>query len=371
MEGVQAAIDEFNSRTGGDLRSARELFQDWAVAVYLDDEDSDLWDIKAVDFGDPAYTSWTIDLANENFWDDRGIYKGALPQAKWDRLKNKVDQSALPFGVAYEKFRNPGPTFSFEFSGDPTSQVPPHSGDTHWYAGYASQSEHVLGVDTDGDVTSLDFWTWHFIEEGWDYGFVEALVGGEWVTVPLVDDNGETVTTDSDPHGNNTEGNGLTGTSGGEYFVNDPEYIHLTAELPENTTDVRFRYSTDAAYLDTGWFVDDVMVDGNPATVAPEGDGWFETTGTQENEWVVQLLATCDLTPGEDSDGEIVDEAGNYVYRFVGDEASASGFDTTCANGTKGDVTVVISNMTDGDLTVLDADYDFRLVGSGKAKGKN
>jgi hypothetical protein len=370
MEGVQAAIDAFNTETGADLRSVEEIFQDWAVAVYLDDEESELWDIKAVDFGDPAYTSWTIDLANESFWDDRGIYKGALPQAKWDRLKNKVDQTALPFGLAYERFRNPGPTFSFDFAGDPTTQVAPHSGDTHWYAGYASQSEHVLGVETDGDVESLDFWSWAFIEEGWDYGYVEALVDGTWQTVPLVNDAGETVTTNEDPHGNNTEGNGLTGTSGGEYFVDDPEYVHLTAQLPEGTTDVRFRYSTDAAYLDTGWFVDDVMVDGGPATVAPEGDGWFETTGTQENEWAVQLIATCDLTPGEDSEGEIVDEAGNHVYRYVGDEFSASGFDTKCANGAKGDVTVVISNMPDGDLTVLDADYDFRLVGGGKAEGK-
>jgi hypothetical protein len=185
-----------------------------------------------------------------------------------------------------------------------------------------------------------------------------------------VNDAGETVTTNDDPHGNNTEGNGLTGTSGGEYFVDDPEYVHLTAQLPEGTTDVQFRYSTDAAYLDTGWFVDDVMVDGSAATVAPDGDGWFETTGTQDNEWAVQLISTCDLTPGTDSEGEVTDDAGNYVYRFVGDEFSESGFDTTCANGTKADVTVVISNMPSGDLTVLDADYDFRLVGAGKAKGK-
>ena len=116
-------------------------------------------------------------------------------------------------------------------------------------------------------MTSLDFWTWHFIEEGWDFGFVEALVDGEWVTVPLVDDSGTVVTTNDDPHGNNTEGNGITGTSGGEYFVDEPQYVHYTAQLPAGATDVRFRYSTDAAYLDTGWFVDDVMVNGAPATL--------------------------------------------------------------------------------------------------------
>jgi hypothetical protein len=33
--------------------------------------------------------------------------------------------------------------------------------------------------------------------------------------------------------------------------VDEPTYIHLSGELPVGTTDVRFRYSTDAAYLDT------------------------------------------------------------------------------------------------------------------------
>ena len=370
MAGVQAAIDAWTAETGVDLRPVEELFQDWAVAVYLDDERSDRWDVGAVDFGDPASTRWTIDIANESFWDDRGIYRGSLPDAKWDRLRNRLDRTALPFGLAYERYRNPGPTFSVEFSGDPRTQVAPHGGDTHWYAGYASQSEHVLGVDTDGDVQTLDFWTWHVIEEGWDYGFVEALVDGAWQTVPLVDDSDREVTTDADPHGNNAEGNGLTGTSGGAYAVDAPRYVHLTAQLPADTTDVRFRYSTDAAYLDTGWFVDDVVADGTPADVSPQGTSWFETSGTQENEWAVQLVAACDLTPGSESPGELVDDAGNHVYRFVGDELSQRGFDTSCANGTKRDVTVAVSNMPDGDLTVLDADYDLRVVGAGKGRDR-
>ena len=150
--------------------------------------------------------------------------------------------------------------------GDDTTVIAPHTGDTHWYGGYESLDDNILDVDyTSGDT--IDFWTWYFIEEGWDYGFVEALVDGQWVTVPLVDDADTEVTTDTNPHDNNEEGNGLTGTSGGAYFVDDPVYIHLTGSLPEGTTDVQFRYSTDAAYLDTGWFVDDVQIDGDPVAV--------------------------------------------------------------------------------------------------------
>ena len=369
MIGVQNAIDTFNAETGAQLRSAEELFQDWAVAVYLDDEASPRFDIKAVDFGDPAFTTWTIDIADELFWGGRGSNQGAQPAPKWERRANGQVPTAVPFGLHVERFRNPGPNVTMTFAGDDISQVAPHSDPTHWYAGYESQSDHILDVDVTGPVTSLDFWTWHFIEEGWDFGFVEALVDGEWVTVPLVDDSGTVVTTNDDPHGNNTEGNGITGTSGGEYFVDDPVYVHYTAQLPAGATDVRFRYSTDAAYLDTGWFVDDVMVNGASATLLSSSGDWFETTGVQENNWTVQVVANCDLTPGVTSPFEIVDGAGNFVYRLEGDQITQA-FDTKCANGPNRDFAVLISNLPTGDLTVLDADYTLGVSNTGNGKGR-
>lgn len=369
MAGVQAAIDEFNAATGGSLRTAEELYEDWAVAVYLDDEDSERFDIKAVDFGDPASTSWTIDIADDQFWDGRGSNQGAQPEAKWDRRKNGQADTALPYGIQIERFRNPGPTVDVSLDGDDTTQIAPHTGDTHWYGGYESQADNILDVDVaDGSASTLDFWSWNFIEEGWDYGFVEALVGGEWVTVPLTDDSGAVVTTDDDPHGNNTEGNGLTGTSGGEYFVDEPEYVHLSAELPAGTTDVRFRYSTDAAYLDTGWFVDDVTVDGEAVTLSSADGEWIETTGLQDNNWTLQVIASCDLTPGVESDYEIVDEAGNHVYRLEGDDITMSGLDTSCAKGKNRDFATLVSNLPTGDLDTLDAGYELTVTNTGNGR---
>jgi hypothetical protein len=370
MEGVQAAIDAYNATvpgTANDLRSAEELFKDWAIAIKLDDEGSNLWDFRNIDFGDEAFTDWTVDIANDAYWNRRGQYIGRMPEARWENNKKVPPQSALPFGVSYETFRNLGRELEISFEGSPTERVAPHTGDTHWWGGAESQNENILDVDSavaPGDV--VDFWTWYFIEDGWDYGYAEALVNGEWVTVPLYEYGTTTeVTTDTNPHDNNTEGNGLTGTSGGAYFVDDPEYIHLqTGPLPAGTTDVRFRYSTDAAYLDTGFFVDDVMIDGVAATLSSEPGNWILTNGIQENNWVVQLLSPCDLTPGTTSEGEIVDNSGNFVYRFEGDSIHVDGFDTTCLRGTKGSVTAVISNLTSGDIQVLDADYVFRLLGS-------
>jgi hypothetical protein len=367
MVGVQNAIDEFNAETGSDLRSAEDLFKDWAIAVYLDDEGSDLFDISNVDFGEDS-GNWTIQLANDLFFGGRGQYKGATPNAYFLHNKDVPQQIALPFGTSYETFRNPGPTFKVSLDGADTARVAPHTGDTHWYANYESQSDNILEVDAavaGGDT--VDFWTWYFIEEGWDYGFVEALVGTEWVTVPLVDDVGTEVTTDDNPHDNNTEGNGLTGTSGGTYFVDDPVYVHLSAAIPAGATDVRFRYSTDAAYLDTGWFVDDVSVNGSATTVSSAEGEWFETTGLQDNNWILQIVSPCDLTPGTTSTGETQDEAG-FVYRFEGDNIQQAGFSTKCLNSTKASLTAVISNLPTGDLTFLDADYTFRLTNTGNKK---
>ena len=364
VEGIQNAIDTFNAMTGSELRSVEDLFKDWAVAVYLDYEGSEPFDFSNLDFGDPATTVWTAELGNDIFFGGRGQYNGAMPPSRWEHNKHVPTQTALPFGVSYETFRNPGPTFRVSLDGEDTTVIAPHTGDTHWYANYESQNDNILNVDSpvSGGQT-VDFWTWYFIEEGWDFGFVEALVGGQWVTIPLVDDAGVEVTTDEDPHDNNEEGNGLTGTSGGAYFVDDPEYIHLTGTLPAGTTDLRFRYSTDAAYLDTGWFVDDVNVNGAAATLTSEAGNWFETSGEQDNNWVLQIVAPCDLTPGVDSPGELEDVAG-FIYRLEGDAISGD-FSTRCMRGSQDSVLVVVSNMPTGDLTYLDADYEFRLVNTG------
>ncbi|HEY0775796.1 MAG TPA: hypothetical protein VGD51_17050, partial [Nocardioidaceae bacterium] len=312
-----------------------------------------------------ASGGWTIDVANNEFWDKRGNYSGAQPESKWDRLNNRPASDALPFGTSYETFRNPGEEVTIDFTGDPVTVIEPHTPDTHWWAGYESQTDHVLNVDaavTGGDTVS--FWNWHFIEEGWDYGFVEALVGGDWVTVPVTDvATGAVVSTDEDPHGNNTEGNGITGTSGGAYFVDEPRYVEYKVTVPEGASDLRFRYSTDAAYLDTGWFIDDVKVNGADTSVSAEQAGdWVETTGHQDNNWVLQVISSCDLTPGETIDEELVDDAGNFVYRFEGSEISTGVLDTACARTEKTDFVVAISNLPTGALTMLDAGYDYTVT---------
>ena len=362
FDGVDAAIGAFNAGSGPDLPSARELFKDWVLAVYLDQAGS-TYSFANLDLGgaDDSW-GWTVDLANSLFWDGRGIYKGAMPEPRW-RKGNVPAQVALPYGTSYERFTNPGSSFGLDFDGAPALDLVPPSGPSHWYGGSANSSENVLEVPTDGDVQSLVFDTWYFIEEGWDYAYVEALVGGSWVPVDVTV-GGSSITTDDDPHQQN-DGNGITGTSGGAYFVDEPEYLTgATAVLPAGTTDVRFRYSTDAAYLDTGWFVSNVRVDG--ATAVPTSIAWTLVTGAEQtNTWLVQMIAPCDLTPGVASAGEST-SGGVYVYRFTGSLVQQKGFSTKCLKaGAKASVTVAISNLPTGLLSVFDQPYVFRVSNTG------
>jgi hypothetical protein len=368
MTGVNQAIDAYNAAVAGtstsrQVASAGQLFRQWSLAVYLDDEHTSLYDLKALDLGGVDSQGWTIDLANDEFFKNRGTYNGSTPEGRFAHSPHVPPQSALPFGTSYETFRNPGKTFRLDFSGAAGTRVISEPG-KFWYGGTDSQSDKVLSV-TDPAVAgqTVSFDSWYFIENGWDFGFVEAQVGGSWVTLPVRDAGGTVVSTDDDPHGNNTEGNGLTGTSGGTYFVDEPALQRLSVDVPAGATGLRFRYSTDAAYVDTGWFIRDVSVGSTPATVV--SNDWSFVDPQQDNNWSVQVVSPCDLTPGSASAGESVDETGRHVYAFSGPSISQPF--TQCS--TQASFTVVISNLTSGPVDVLDAPYEFRITNTA-AKGQ-
>jgi hypothetical protein len=145
----------------------------------------------------------------------------------------------------------------------------------------------------------------------------------------------------------------------------EPEYRQYSVTLPAGASDVQWRYSTDAAYLDTGWFIDDVTVQKDAATQAgvlsSKAGNWVETNGVQDNNWTLQVIANCDRTPGS-TKNEITDGAGNYVYRYAADAMSTDTFTTKCANGKQSDFVVSVSNLPTGQITALDATYDYSVV---------
>jgi len=376
-DGVAAAIADFNKLTGARVPDVSTLFQNWVLAVYLDDPASDVYQIRAIEISEGENSDswgWTMDAADIYIWAERGFNVGKQygPDVDPDYSLDPA-YTAVPWGLQIERFYDPGTLIDFGLSAGFTG-VRPHSGTTHWYGGYVNMRDSILDIAAPSAVTSMDFWTWYFMEDGWDFAYAEALVNGTWVSMPLLNDAGVDVTSD-DPGalGTNWAGNGLTGTSGGQYFVDEPQYIHLTAQVPAGATDVRMRYTTDPAYMDTGIFVDDVLVNGAAVALSSAPGQWSETTGAQDNHWAVQILSGCDLTPKDKKD-DIVDAAGYHVLRIGGTDSAGIKLDTRC-NDAAGpdalDFIVITSNMPGGQMNVLDATYTLKADNGGPTNSGN
>ncbi|MBW6518303.1 MAG: immune inhibitor A, partial [ANME-2 cluster archaeon] len=103
------------------------------------------------------------------------------------------------------------------------------------------------------DVTSanLTFWTWYSMETDWDYGYVGVSTdgGNTWTYLP------GTLTTNTNPNGNNL-GNGITGNSNNNWSLENMDLTLYTG----NTILLGFRFKSDTAVNDEGWYIDDIQV---------------------------------------------------------------------------------------------------------------
>ncbi len=151
-----------------------------------------------------------------------------------------------------------------------SSLVTPKTGTKDFWGGRTSATEATLtrSVTLGAGTSTMSFATNYAIEDcGCDYGFVEVNDGSGWTAIPGTDTRAE-------------EGNGITGWSGpaeGQMGWKDASF-DLSA-YANKTVQVRFRYHTDPAYTELGWFVDDVKVVSNGVTVVDTGaegglEGW-------------------------------------------------------------------------------------------------
>jgi len=186
--------------------------------------------------------------------------------------KNITLRSATSAGPAKKaiQVRLPNYTYLFEVN-------EPYSGSYEWYSDKGDNLNNTLTQEfTLPAGAELTFWTWYDIEEGWDYGYVEVSIdgGATWATVQ------GNITTNTDPNGNNSEGNGITGNSGGWLLAT----FDLSAYESE-TVLLRFRYETDFIFQHLGWTVDDITINsffddvesGNQGWTA---DGWYIFEGS-------------------------------------------------------------------------------------------
>ncbi|WP_424236856.1 serine hydrolase [Bhargavaea ginsengi] len=120
--------------------------------------------------------------------------------------------------------------------------LPKH--DDMWFSGYGDQLDRTLGFQLNDEAAELSFDSWHRLEDGSDFGRVEVSADGvSW-----------------------TELASLTGNGG--------DMERVTAELPEGTEFVRFRYDTDVSVNGRGWYVGNVLADGEAVEPAGHTEGW-------------------------------------------------------------------------------------------------
>jgi immune inhibitor A len=167
----------------------------------------------------------------------------------------------------------------------------PYDGEAIWWGneGDLLDNRIVHALDLSGkSQASLSFWTQYAIETGWDFGFVQVSVdgGASWTSLA-----NEATTDDYTPGAIDIAVANLPGLTG-----QTDGWVYQAFDLTPFTGQpilLQFRYVTDWAYTEKGWFLDEISVvaDGDEIfhddmeTGAGDwqidpADGWMITTGT-------------------------------------------------------------------------------------------
>ena len=137
----------------------------------------------------------------------------------------------------------------------------PYSGDYFYFSDSGNDLDNTmtrevtLPAGTPGITAKVKY----DIETDWDYAYL--TVNGTSVETNL--------STTTNPNGQNF-GYGITDNSG-------DAWVDLTADLSAyagQTVDIGFRYWTDVAVANPGFFVDDIAIDGQPLDDAETDPGW-------------------------------------------------------------------------------------------------
>jgi len=191
--------------------------------------------------------------------------------------------------------------------------VVPPQGAYMWWGGKTSMTDANLTMAAPldfGAVTSptLSFKTFYDIEEGWDFGFVQASTDGGATWASLA---GPHMTEEHDPSCYFIDE--LPGYSGySEDWID--EVVDLSSLAGQSSVWLRFRYRTDPATLGMGWYLDDIKVSDGEQTLFSDD---AEVAGSQ---WVNENWTR--------TDGYAV-----YPHYYIAEWRNASGFDAGLVSG--------------------------------------
>ena len=245
-------VPNYDKITGVDWQNGPDNIQLW----YIDGSDTII--VDAIGYGDSDTTTWEFrgeGLPAPDVWGGRSLVR--FPDGK-DTDDNSVDFHPTVY-------RTPGLSnkiaiFFDDFEAGTGNWIgdwentaeDAYSGDSSYTdtanANYPNDANLIGQLADPLDLSeypsyTLEFWTKHYIEDGWDFGYVE-------------------VSTDSV---NWTKIDSLTGDSVNWY----PVSLDLSAFAGDSTVWIRFRLESDTYVNEAGWFVDDVAVIANLSDNSP------------------------------------------------------------------------------------------------------
>jgi immune inhibitor A len=288
--------------TDDDIRTGRYIWQGETTGVSTFTHEFGHFlgadDLYAYGFGETSAGIWT-DMADDRGhgvpWDSSSIGMDPWHKLGWGWLN--------PMIIDYD---DPELEVMLTQASDPTEGVhdallvrlpdqleqlqEAYSGEYMLWGGRENLENNLVyrPVDLSGASSSeLTFWHRYDIEEAWDFGFVQVSTdsGATWASL-----ENENTTYDHDPNAIDYVVANLPGFTG----HNDgwtQETFDLTAYAGQEIW-LGFRYATDWATLENGWWVDDIEVTADGATVLfddlesgaapwtfdPE-DGWSRSNG--------------------------------------------------------------------------------------------
>ncbi|MDD2696031.1 MAG: immune inhibitor A, partial [Anaerolineales bacterium] len=240
---LMAEMDKSDPLTGETI-SADDIFVDWTVATFLQDE--------RVDDGRYIYHNYP-DAPQPSETED-------IDECSPEERTRDVSQ----YGVDYIRIRcDDSATLRFEGS-TVTGILPvdPHSGSYAFWSNKGDESDMTLTRSFDfSEVTgplTLNYWTWYDIEKDFDYLYLLASTDGERWEI-LHTPSG----TPDDPTGANFGWgyNAKSGTS--DYENGEAIWIEESVDLSRfagKQVQLRFEYITDAVANGEGFLLDDLSI---------------------------------------------------------------------------------------------------------------
>jgi hypothetical protein len=294
IAGINDALEYF-----GYQKTFEDVFYDWRIAnlIHTDSIGGGLYNYQSIDLNSENAIEATMYKINrpwfpEQTGTDFGTTKTDLHQDTGIALLGGYACDYIQLSGLKESF-NP----TFHFDGDDVALAPIWSavdqdgdGDYEWYStNVRPESDIKMWYETilpEEPQITLTFDTNYIIEEHWDFGFIQISTdnGETWLSLEneytrydIVDD-GYPAIKENLP--------GLTGDSGGWISMS----FDLSPYAGQNIL-LSFRYMTDWAYEDLGWYVDNIAINGDIVDNADQIIN-FQTGSFPENDYIVTLIET-------------------------------------------------------------------------------